>query len=74
VCFFSRHIYRRIAYDLKSPVKATQGNLAHGRSPDSHHTPIRQDSISSDLSNFTVDSDGMILLKLKDLVFQKLFL
>jgi hypothetical protein len=61
--FFSLFIYRRIEYDLKSPANATQGILVNTRSPELHHKQIRQDSISSDLSNLTVDQDGMILMK-----------
>ncbi len=60
---FSLFIYRRIEYDLKSPANATQGILVNTRSPELHHKQIRQDSISSDLSNLTVDQDGMISMK-----------
>ena len=56
-------VYRRIQYDLKSPVNAAQSTIGHTRSPELHHKQLRQDSISSDLSNLTVDSDGMILMK-----------
>ncbi|CAF0835245.1 unnamed protein product [Adineta steineri] len=49
---------RRIEYDLKSPANAPQNNIVNTRSPELHHKQIRQDSISSDASNLTVDNDG----------------
>ncbi|CAF2893292.1 unnamed protein product [Rotaria sp. Silwood2] len=49
---------RRIEYDLKSPVITTQGTSVNTRSPELHHKPLRQDSVSSNLSNVTIDSDG----------------
>ncbi|CAF3719685.1 unnamed protein product [Rotaria sp. Silwood1] len=51
---------RRIAYDLKSPVNTTQGTLVNTRSPELHHKPLRQDSVSSDLSSLTIDSDANV--------------
>ncbi len=62
--------YRRIEYDLRSPGNATQGPLVNNtRSPELHHKQIRKDSISSDLSSLTTDSDGMILNKIIFLLF-----
>ncbi|CAF3794275.1 unnamed protein product [Rotaria sordida] len=49
---------RRIEYDTKSPVNTTQNPLANLRSPESYHEQLRQDSVSSDLSNVTTDSDA----------------
>ena len=51
-------LFRRIEYDLRSPANTTQGNPLNARSPVLRHKQIRQDSISSDLSNLTVDSEG----------------
>jgi len=73
VFFSSLFIYRRIEYDLKSPANATQGILVNTRSPELHHKQIRQDSISSDLSNLTVDQDGMISIKLTFLLIEYMF-
>jgi hypothetical protein len=50
--------FRRIEYDLRSPANTTQGNPLHARSPELRHKQLRQDSISSDLSNLTIDSEG----------------
>ncbi|CAF4354133.1 unnamed protein product [Rotaria socialis] len=49
---------RRIEYDLKSPVNSVPVTLVNSRSPELHHKQLRQDSVSSDLSNLTTDSDG----------------
>lgn len=46
---------RRIEIDLKAPL--SQG-LTNSRSPELLRKTIRQDSISSDLSSLTIDSDG----------------
>jgi hypothetical protein len=54
------YVYRRIEYDLKSPATTTQSTLVNTRSPELHHKQIRQDSVSSELSNLTIDSDGRI--------------
>ncbi len=51
---------RRIEYDLRSPANATQSPLINTRSPELRHRQIRKDSISSDLSILTTDSDGII--------------
>jgi hypothetical protein len=56
VFFFNR----RIEYDLRSPANATQSPLINTRSPELRHKQIREDSISSDLSILTTDSDGII--------------
>ena len=50
--------FRRIEDDLKSPVNPVHSSVSQTRSPELIHKPLRQDSISSDLSNLTVDSDG----------------
>ncbi|CAF1539373.1 unnamed protein product [Adineta ricciae] len=50
---------RRIEYDTKSPANSTQTNhTGHPKSPELHHKQLRQDSISSDVSNLTIDADG----------------
>ncbi|CAF3744061.1 unnamed protein product [Rotaria sp. Silwood1] len=49
---------RRIEYDLKSAASAILKPLVNKRSPELHHKQGRKDSISSDLSNLTIDSDG----------------
>ncbi|UJR14631.1 hypothetical protein I4U23_001625 [Adineta vaga] len=50
---------RRIEYDVKSPVNSTPtNNLVHTKSPELRQKQFRQDSISSDASNLTVDNDG----------------
>jgi hypothetical protein len=60
----SFHMYfflnRRIEYDLRSPGNTTQSPLISTRSPELRHRQIRKDSISSDLSILTTDSDGII--------------
>ena len=61
IFFFS--FQRRIEYDLKSPTSATYNPIVNIRSPELHHKQGRADSISSDLSNLTIDSDGIILPK-----------
>ncbi len=54
--FLSLFKYRRIEYDLKSPAHANQVN---SRSPELHHKQLRQDSVSSDLSVLTNDTDNL---------------
>ncbi|CAF3535619.1 unnamed protein product [Rotaria sordida] len=49
---------RRIEYDLKSPASAILKPIVNTHSPELHHKQGRKDSISSDLSNLTIDSDG----------------
>jgi len=39
-------------------VNGTSNPLINARSPELRHKQIRQDSISSDLSNLTTDSEG----------------
>jgi hypothetical protein len=56
--FFS--FKRRIEIDLKSPTSATLNPIVNIRSSELHHKQGRQDSISSDLSNLTIDNDGRI--------------
>lgn len=53
--------FRLIEDDLKSPVNAAVSTVNQTRSPELTHKPIRRDSISSDLSNLTVDSEGSSL-------------
>ncbi|CAF1297713.1 unnamed protein product, partial [Adineta ricciae] len=48
---------RRIEYDLKSPASAIHNPIVNKRSPELHHKQGRADSISSDVSNLTIDSD-----------------
>jgi hypothetical protein len=49
---------RRIEIDLKSPTSAILNPQVNIRSSELHHKQGRQDSISSDLSNLTTDSEG----------------
>ncbi len=51
---------RRIEIDLKSPISAILNSQVNIRSSELHHKQGRQDSISSDLSNLTIDSEGII--------------
>ncbi len=43
---------------MRSPGNATQNVITNPRSPELHHKQLRCDSISSDLSILTTDSDG----------------
>jgi hypothetical protein len=54
---------RRLEVDLKSPANATSSSIANARSPESNRKNFREDSVSSDLSTLTTDSDGMIIQK-----------
>ena len=49
---------RRIADDLRSPTNGIQINSTNPRSPELQRKATRQDSISSDMSVLTTDSDG----------------
>jgi hypothetical protein len=60
---------RRIEYDLKSPTSATHNPIVNIRSPELHHKQGRADSISSDLSNLTIDSDGIISPKNQNFIY-----
>lgn len=51
-------LFRRIADDLKSPTHPIQTIITNPRSPELHRKQTRQDSISSDMSVLTTDSDG----------------
>jgi hypothetical protein len=67
--FFLLFHKRRIEIDLKSPTSAILNPQVNNRSSELHHKQGRQDSISSDISNLTIDSEGIIFCLKKRIEF-----